>query len=91
MYNKLFESGNRAQLEKLKAKSYKGNGWENIAIDFGMRRLFDEIGELWCYRKENNPPFTEKKLHEIIRNEAADIANFAHMIILKCDKILKKE
>ncbi len=78
-YNKLLHAGNRAQVEKLIENSHKA-GWDNIGIDYAINRIEDEVRELHTA--------IDKRDVKEIRREAADIANFAHMIILTCDRIL---
>lgn len=92
-YTKLLKAGNAAQLEKLKENEHK-TGFEDINIYYAYNRLKNELQELsiemyymprkvWALRENINYP--------AIRHEAADIANFAHMIILQCDKIQKRK
>ena len=82
-YDKLFEAGNKAQLERLKESE---DGWTDIE----MWETSFRIGQLQKSLSQNisgaGPPN-----YYTIRNRAADIANFAHMIILKCDKQLKEQ
>lgn len=80
--DKLLQSGIAAQTEKLLENSEK-RGFDNIDIDYGFKRLQDEYLELFdelYYVKKRDP-------HKI-RREAADVANFAHMIIFACDKLI---
>jgi hypothetical protein len=81
-YTALIESANKAMLEKLKENEHK-NGWDGIDIGYTTKRIFDEYLEL-C--KEVGIRNTRE-----IRREAADVANFAAMIIYQCDKKLKEE
>lgn len=87
-YDKLLESGNRAQLEKLYQNRHK-NGFDTIMIIDATRRIKEELEELEevaCnHEKRDYPNFSN------IRHEAADIANFAHMIIYKCDRELNNQ
>ena len=87
-YKKLFKAGKKAQLEKLLMNEHK-DGFECIDIEYASDRIEEEWNELsaevmlidtW----EDEPDYKK------IRHEAADIANFAHMIILACDKELSK-
>jgi phosphotransacetylase len=82
-YEKLLESGNKAQLEKLLLNEHK-RGFENIDLNYASDRIEEELDELWVEIQMKNKDFSA------IRKEAADIANFAHMIIYKCDQELKK-
>ncbi len=78
-YKELLEAGNRAQLEKLYENKHK-DGWDDISVGYAISRLKEELRELaLAYH-------TESTKH--VRREAADIANFAYMIILKCDKYI---
>ena len=77
----MIAAGNKAQIEKLKENKHK-KGFDDIDIMYAFGRLAEEFLEL-----EREIVFTENI--DEIRKEAADVANFAHMIILRCDQILK--
>ena len=79
-YKKLLESGNKAQLEKLLL--YKEKGEFPTDLYLLILLLKAEYGELLVelYLKD----------YKAIRKEFADIANYAHMGILACDKELEK-
>lgn len=82
-YKELFQAGNKAQLEKLQRNEHK-KGWNDLRVGYLTNRIDDELEEL--FKETISMPRDYRK----IRHEAADIANFAHMIILRCDKELKK-
>jgi len=77
-YKVLFDAGNAAQLEKLQANEHK-DGWNNIDIEYARDEIWMNFFELDI---ATNLATT--------RSKAADIANFAHMIILACDTKLAK-
>ena len=83
-YRELLEHGNKAQLEKLLENKHKED-WPNeidytyACMDLEMKELQKEV-----YRGYG-VDFSK------IRREAADVANFAHMIILACDRRLNNE
>lgn len=83
-YGKLLSAGNKAQLEKLQQNEHK-SGFDNINVHYAFRRLTEELKEL---EKKLFQGFHPKHRFDIFntRAEAADIANFAHMIILACDQ-----
>jgi hypothetical protein len=83
-YEKLFESGNGAQREKLEVHKLKGC-WKKLTLRELMLLLFEEVIELHDEYYD-----IEKISFENIRNEAADVANYAHMIIQKCDEEIGK-
>lgn len=83
-YDILLSAGNAAQLEKLKKNEHK-RGFDNIDLDYAWYRIQEEIEEL---REEMDAPIWRDL--KAIMAEAADVANFAHMIILKCDQELNK-
>jgi len=85
-YEALFKAGNTAQLEKLKENEDKP-GWDNITFVTTFTGLLEEVKELIAEVKGD----ISDEGYEKIRREAADVANFAHMIILRCDVILDKE
>jgi NTP pyrophosphatase (non-canonical NTP hydrolase) len=80
-YEQLFQAGNSAQREKLKENEHK-SGFDDIEINYAIRRISEELQEL-------KDAYLNKGLSEV-REEAADIANFAHMIINKIDIELKQ-
>ena len=88
-FNELLKSGNMAQLEKLNKNKHK-NGFDNINILNAIEKIIYHVSNLeeeeYSYRIGD----ADATLN-LIRNRAANIANFAHMIILKCDKELSKD
>lgn len=83
-YKALLEAGNKAQLEKLNlSKNEDKEGFEDLPVGMLTNRINDELEELY-----DEMPLPRNYVK--IRHEAADIANFAHMIILACDKELLK-
>lgn len=85
-YAKLLEHGNKAQLEKLKKNDHKSD-----FLEIELTHLFTMLFQEYCELEEefinrNMEEWRENIDYNKIRHEAADIANFAHMIILKCDK-----
>jgi len=94
-YNALLAAGNKAQLEKLKKYKHK-KGFDSIGVLEAFNRLQDEVLELDAelYNIDNKDGCIFKYLKIGIdvkkaRHEFADIANFAHMGILACDKELE--
>ncbi len=95
-YDELFIRGTNAQREKLEENDYK-EGFDNIDIYYAFGGLSKERDELLLaiailelgldVPGEIN---TQETGYKTIRREAADVDNFAHMIILKCDKELEK-
>jgi hypothetical protein len=79
----LLRQGNTAQLEKLEANEDK-RGFESIDLDWAWKRLNEEMHEL-----DVELHGTKIRSPEDIRLEAADISNFAHMIIVRCDQLIK--
>jgi NTP pyrophosphatase (non-canonical NTP hydrolase) len=82
-YKALLEAGNKAQLEKLKQNEHKKD-FESVTFEYAYNRLVEEMIELkeaFSVQEVNNEGFKN------IRQEAADVANFAHMIIYRCDQI----
>ena len=78
----LLKAGNLAQREKLEQNGHK-QGFDNIDIDDAFECLAGEFAELDVEMMKDGH-WKEK------RHEAADIANYAHMIILACDRELEK-
>ena len=91
-YKALLEAGNRAQREKLEENGHK-TGFDNLELKYIYKRLKQEMRELWkeIYWKPFIKMISCMLLKHYIdyrstRFEFGDIANFAHMGILVCDK-----
>lgn len=80
-YEDLQAAGNRAGLEKLMQNEHK-SGFDDIDINYAMKRLEQERDELWA------EIIMKDKNFAAIRSEAADVRNICDMIIYKCDKEL---
>jgi hypothetical protein len=77
----LLFSGNKAQMEKLMdEKNRAKGGWELMTIRELNTKLIEEVCELLLEVALEKSDFIS------IRLEAADVANFAHMIIQRCDR-----
>ncbi len=85
----LLKAGNKAQREKLEENRHKG-GFDIDDLFITYEKLVAEVYEL---KEELYTELTPKKEIDYVKakREAADVANFAHMIILKCDNILNEE
>jgi hypothetical protein len=83
MYEKMFEAGNKAQLEQMEANSHKDKydeAWNDIDLNWAMLKIGEHIPKMvTCLF------FCKMGYHLVLRKLASDIANLAHMIILKCD------
>ena len=79
LHLRLLEAGNAAQLEKLAQYSEK-TGMMNMPAVLAAEKLGIEITELAKAMEDGDP--------NKIRLEAADVANYAHMIIRRCDNLL---
>ncbi len=80
-YDSLIKAGNKAQIEKLRENDHK-DPFNTVALWDAYCLLRDEIEELDFEIDDSNKDYSK------IRREAADVANFAHIIILKCDQEL---
>ena len=92
-YNELFEHGNKAQLEQMVKNEHYKSGWDDFGLGAGFKgirknaiKIEDQLYTLFTRqgRKKDSIDF------ESVRKRAANIANFAHMMILDCDKELSK-
>jgi hypothetical protein len=79
----LVSAGVKAQLEKLYEPRNKDKGDFPDNIQLLLVKLHGEYKEL---KTEIEAMDYTPESYERIRLEAADVANFAHMIILACDK-----
>lgn len=86
-YDELFKASKKAQLERMAAHS-QWSGWDDIRIDYAFGRLSWNRDELLVEILNNNIDtiLESKEGLALVRKSAADIANFAGMIILQCDK-----
>lgn len=82
-YHELIDAGNTAQMEKLRAREYKGD-YEELEFDELFHLIIDEALELRAEIRRTNVP-NIMRLNRI-RNEAADVANYAHMVILRAER-----
>jgi len=83
-YDLLLKEGRKAQIEKLKKNDHKC-GFDTEPVELLFIKLLTEVEEL---RFEIN---AIKQDWNKIRHEAADVANYAFMIILKCVQMLYRE
>jgi len=101
-YVELIGSANKAMLEKLKENEHKA-GFNDITLDYAIHRTKDELIELniefenfkdtdFDYRNNKSDSNKQAMITSLkkTRREAADIANFSAMIILKCDKLINE-
>ena len=81
----LLEHGNEAQYERLIDPK------NNLKGDFPekMSELYHYLQKEVIELKHEIEPKERNRSFIRIRDEAADVANFAHMIILSCDKRIK--
>lgn len=80
-YAGLLSAGIAAQHEKL-LKHRNKDGFEGLELSYLLQRLYDEYQELGVEIR------AAERDYGAIRAEAADVANFAHMIIYNCDNLL---
>lgn len=92
-YDEMFEAGNKAQLEQMiKHKHY--TGWDNFGIGAGFEGIRKNAIKIESQLYTLFTRQGKKKVsvdYESVRKRAANIANFAHMMILDCDKELVKD
>ncbi len=83
-YKALLCEGRKAQIEKLKENDHKC-GFDIASIKDSFKLLHIEMQEL------SNEIFVEEPDYKKIRREAADVANFAFMIILKSVRMMYRQ
>jgi hypothetical protein len=82
-YERLLAAGNIAQLERLQQKQAIGyRGWDSIDYEYAKKKIEQKINIL-----QKNRGASAKEVRSIM----ADIANFAHMVILSCDNFILEE
>lgn len=93
----LIKHGNKAQVEKLELpENAIKDDFDKPSIGELHNLLLGEIVELDdeimedCHSSVGIPGIKKNLDYGKIRKEAADVANFAHMIIYKCDQELAK-
>lgn len=78
-YDKLLNAGNKAQLERLEEKEKQGyTGWDDISLYYAIDKINSNLSKM------------RNATHKETRKAAANIANFAHMIIYQCDSEIRK-
>jgi len=93
-YKALLKAGNKAQLIKLKQNGHK-KGFEEIDMFYVLAKIIEEVDELrdeLCDRSGYGGSVHEPKNiidYKAAMYEAADIANYAHMVILQCERKIK--
>ena len=80
-YSELFKVGTVAQLEKLNLYENKGEFPTDLKLLYLLMQ--GEVKEVGIDLYMDDP--------EAIRLEAADVANYAHMIILECERRINSE
>lgn len=86
-YVNLLNVGMVRQLKKLKENEGKP-GFDKIDFNWAYDRIVAETVEL--HTELYGRPLSEKVDYSAVADEAADIMNFAAMIILECERKLKK-
>lgn len=91
-YDKMFEDGNKAQLEQM-IKHEHYTGWDNLGLEAGFKGIRenaicieDQLYTLFTRQERNRDSID----YEAVRKRAANIANFAYMMILDCDREILK-
>lgn len=85
-YNVLLNCSKKYQLKKLKSpKNKRKSSFDKLSIPYLAGRLHDEVNELDQELARYRGSVYD---YVALRDEAADIANFASMIILHCTKEL---
>jgi hypothetical protein len=82
--NNLLHAGNSAQIEKLNENEHK-DGFDKLPLYLCLDGMLEEKDEV-C--EEYNKKVID---HKALRREFADVANYAHMGIMACDREIEKE
>jgi hypothetical protein len=85
-YSDMFLVSIKEQVKRLKENEPYKNGWDNIEIDHCLRKIYDNL-----YVIDN---ISTDDMNDDMRSliyHMADIANYANMAILKCQKIINGE
>ncbi len=85
-YKRLLREGKKAMKEKLKENDHKC-GFDVESINILFKKLQAKVYEL------QDELQVQPKLYDLkaIRHEAADVANYAFMIILKCVQLMYRQ
>lgn len=89
-HSKLLTSGISAQLEKLDENKHKED-YSGMSVVEAFRLKMEEVEELRAEIFDNLGFVRENPDYAKIRREAADNANYDHIIILECDRKLKEQ
>ena len=85
-YSDLINAGNSAQIQQMEKYENIKSGYENIDLFLASRKIINKCPALL---KISVLDYNENNLKRMIR-ECADISNYAHMMILKCNKELER-
>lgn len=85
-YSKMFKAGNKAQLEQMVKNDHK-KGWDNTHMSWAIKKIGEHLPEMNITTFYKRPVSSYVRLRKL----AADVANLAQMIILRCDKIISEE
>jgi hypothetical protein len=86
---KLIKGGADAQLEKLQENDHKED-YSGMSIVEAFRLKEQEVEELRNEIFDGNGFVIENPDYRKIRHEAADNANYDHIIIMECDRKIKE-
>lgn len=83
-YQKLFEAGNKAQLEQMEMNKHK-DGWDDFPVSLAAHSILSNLKEIIDRYDDSTMSGIE-----VVRRRAANISNFANMIILRCDNVINE-
>jgi hypothetical protein len=85
-YSTIFLASIPEQIKRLKENELCRSGWDNIKLDYSFEKIEENLN---CINMISGDDLDDD-LKSII-NHLADIANYANMAILKCQKIIDGE
>jgi len=93
-YKELFESGNKAQQEKLLKYEKERKGLYEIDLYYALSKIYNNYNDinkcLYAKYRDNSNASSDIDF-DLLRSKAANLANFAHMIIYQCDEAIAKK
>ena len=84
-YDPMFEAGVKAQLKEMIKNNHK-KGWSDIGLLWAVKKIKEHLPEMYNNAVSPAPVFDPVRLRKL----ASDTANLSHMIILKCDNMIKE-
>jgi hypothetical protein len=85
-YSAMFLVSIKEQVKRLKESEPYKNGWDNMKLDYCFKKIEDNLNVISGIGTDDLDCDMKSLIHHL-----ADIANYANMAILKCQKVIDGE